>query len=158
MESLVETYGESYLFKGKTPNKPRQQLKVFMQTLGISPSTASRSIPRLQHWSSITLYVRQPLLDVLRKRYSVRDGKRKSSDVLEDVEAVLKRNDGRPKTELRARILRRWKTHKKLDPVDMLFLLAALIQEEEHSLHFDFISSNGRCLELLRRLRSRIVE
>jgi hypothetical protein len=47
---------------------------------------------------------------------------------------------------------------KRLDPVDMLALITEGVQQEELQLYFDFMSINRRCIELLRRLRNRLVE
>jgi 2-phospho-L-lactate transferase/gluconeogenesis factor (CofD/UPF0052 family) len=41
--------------------------------------------------------------------------------------------------------------------VDMLALVTGKVQQEESQLHFDFISTNSKCIELLRRLRNLLV-
>jgi len=158
METLINIYGEPHLFKGKAPTKPKEQLRRYMLAAGAS-SPSSRYKHRLpQETTGAMLFVKQPLLDVMRKRYSVRDGKRDSTLVLQDMEYLLKSDCNSPRTSLKIRALRQWKTQKRLDPVDMLALVTEGVQHEEQQLYFDFMSINRRCIEVLRRLRNRLVE
>jgi hypothetical protein len=157
METLIDMYGESHLFKGKAPTKPKEQLKRYMLAAG-APSSPSR----YKHWrpqetAGILLFVKQPLLDIMRKRYSVQYGKKESGMVLQDVEDLLKSDHDGPRSSLKIRALRQWKVQKRLDPVDMLALVTGKVQQEESQLHFDFISTNSKCIELLRRLRNLLV-
>jgi hypothetical protein len=157
METLIDMYGESHLFKGKAPTKPKEQLKRYMLAAG-APSSPSR----YKHWrpqetAGVLLFVKQPLLDIMRKRYSVQYGKKESGMVLQDVEDLLKSDHDGPRSSLKIRALRQWKVQKRLDPVDMLALVTGKVQQEESQLHFDFISTNSKCIELLRRLRNLLV-
>jgi hypothetical protein len=74
------------------------------------------------------------------------------------MEDLLKSDYNSPRTSLKIRALRQWKVQKRLDPVDMLALVTEGVQQEELQLYFDFMSVNRICIELLRRLRNRLVE
>ena len=154
METLIDMYGESHVFKGKAPTKPKEQLKKYMLAAGVSSSQSRRNHRRLQQTAGVLLFVKQPLLDVMRKRYSVQDGKKESVTVLQDMEYLFKRDDDSPRTSLKVHALRQWKTRKRLDPVIMLALVTEGVQQEEFQLCFDFVSMNRTCIELLRRLRN----
>lgn len=158
METLVNMYGESHLFKGKAPTKPNEQLGRFMLAAGMSSSQSRYKHRRSQETPGFVFFVKQRLLDVMRRRYSVRDGKRDSILVLQDMEDLLGRDYNSPRTSLKIRALRQWKAQKRLDPVDMLALVTEGVQQEEPQLYFDFMSVNKTCMELLRRLRNRLVE
>jgi hypothetical protein len=158
METLINMYGESHLFQGKAPTKPKEQLRRFMLAAGVSSSSSRYEHRRLQETAGAMFFVKQPLLDIMRKRYSVQDGKRESAMVLQDMENLLKSDHDSPRTTLKIRALRQWKVQKRLDPVDMLALITEGVQQEELQLCFDFMSINRRCIELLRRLRIRLVE
>lgn len=158
METMIGMYGETYLFKGKLPTKPKEQLKRYMLAAGASSSYSQYQHRRLQKTPAVLLFVKQPLLDVMRKRYSVQDGKRESNMVLQDIEYLFKSDHNGARTSLKTRALRQWKARKKLDSVDMLALVTEGVQQEESQLYFDFVSMNRRCIELLRRLRNSLVD
>jgi hypothetical protein len=157
-ETMINTYSESHLFKGRAPTKPKEQLKKFKLAAGV-PSSSTRYTHRRPQEAigTVLFFVKQPLLDVMRRRYSVQDGKRESIMVLQDIEDMLKSNHDSPWTSLKTRALRQWKSQKRLDPVDMLALVTEGVQQEEFQLNFDFMSFNRRCIELLRRLWERLV-
>jgi hypothetical protein len=154
METLISMYGESHLFKGKAPTKPKEQLKKYMLVAGVSDSLSRHNHRRLQQTAIVLFFVKQPLLDIMRKRYSVQEGKKESAALLEDMEHLFKSDNDGPRTILKIRALRQWKTQKRLDPVDMLALITEGVQEEEFQLYFDFVSLDRTCIKLLRRLRN----
>jgi hypothetical protein len=158
METLISMYGESHLFKGKAPTKPKEQLKKYMLVAGVSDSLSRHNHRRLQQTAGVLFFVKQPLLDIMRKRYSVQEGKKESAALLEDMKHLFKSDNDNPRTSLKIRALRQWKTQKRLDPVDMLALITEGVQEEEFQLYFDFVSLNRTCIELLRRLRNSLSE
>lgn len=79
--------------------------------------------------------------------------------VIRDVEIALKAlESSTAEPTIKTRILEQWRESRTLTPVDTLQAIRHGLMAEELQLHFDFLTFNGRCLELLRRLRDRLVE
>lgn len=174
MQAVIEFCGESHLLVGKPPNSPANYAKRYMLALGLPPTEFSRDSRRKQSQGSqegeFTLIttsktsgrlfkVEQPLLTIMRERYSEKKVKKQPGMVIRDVKIALNALDcSLTEPNERTRILKQWENTHTLTPLDTLEAVRHGIMAEELQMQFDSLSFNGRCLELLRRLRDRLVE
>jgi hypothetical protein len=70
-ETMINMYGESHIFKGGAPTKLKEQLKRFMLAAGVPTFPTRYKHRRSQETAGAVFFVKQPLLDVIHKRYSV---------------------------------------------------------------------------------------
>jgi hypothetical protein len=174
MEAVIGFYGVSHLFLGSPPNSPKEYATRHMLAAGLPSSIFARDsrlkqtqrsqegefIPiRTSKTSGRFFEVKQPLLTVMRERYSEKKGKKQPGMVIRDVEIALKALDcSVTEPNYKTRILKQWKETRVLTPLDTLQAVRHGVVAEELHMQFDYLTFNGRCLELLRRLRDRLVE